>query len=435
MKLTPSYWMLADTEVPLAWDASQLDSFASYFKHALLFNEKLMLSDAQAVNCMNFRRLLTKNEDFQQVLNKDFLSIAVRAPDDAPAGQSLTQVRDAFVREGKQRTENADEFHANDDLELINSKCEISLYNYTQLRDNYTNGVLRIMQLPHVVAQLGESDQREILDLLAHESEQNSGLGRIYLQKGLGHDLKNKGKEEIWGRHRDLLMKVSDAPYITGIPTVMAADPIYSPMHEEAFNLVSGGTASATAAAEVTSVLSIQTDLNLSSYQHALAQLKLEDVFYLRDTNEYKTYQKLSKKPVSSEAELNKVTEALVEYQRLIDHLIIRRKLGLKLGRLFKAHRQIQSMRKVSQEAGAYSLGLMLSGDALTGGALTMANFFVSSVLDKQVEREQRKMDAQRHLYAAKLEREHKTEKIGAERRFAERPETVYTSVIANPAG
>lgn len=433
MKHAPSYWMLADTEVPLAWDPTKLDSFASYFKHALLFNEKLMLSDAQAVNCMNFRRLLTKNEDFRQVLNKDILSVAVRAPDDAPQGHALTQVRDAFVAEGKQRTQNAEEFQANDDLELINAGCEIALYNYTQLRDNYTNGVMRIMNLPHVMGKFGVDDHAYIVELLNQESERNQGLGRIYLQQGLGADLTAQGHAETWARHRDLLMKISDAPYITGIPTVMAADPIYSPLHEEAFNLVTGTDATTTAAAtEVTSVLALQTDLNLSSYQQALAQLQLEDVFYLRSTPEYKTYQKRSKNPVRNEDELREVTEALIVYQRLIDNMIIRRKLGIKLRRAEKVYRHLQSMRKIGQEAGAYSLGLALTGDALTGGALTMANFFVGSVLDKLHERDQRKLDAERHLYAAQLERSQQAEKIGAERRLTERPETVYTSVVAN---
>lgn len=125
-----SYWMLADTEVPLAWDKTRIDTFASYFKHALLFNEKLMLSDAQAVNCMNFRRLVAQDADFRQVLDKDILSVAVRAPQDAPQGHRLTQVRDAFVKEGKQRTDVDSEFINNTDLELINEKCELKLYNY-----------------------------------------------------------------------------------------------------------------------------------------------------------------------------------------------------------------------------------------------------------------------------------------------------------------
>ncbi len=402
---SPSYWMLADTEVPLAWDKTRIDTFA-----------------------MNFRRLVAQDADFRQVLDKDILSVAVRAPQDAPQGHRLTQVRDAFVKEGKQRTDVDSEFINNTDLELINEKCELKLYNYEQLRDNYTRGVLQVFQLPHVAEQLGTDSHRRILDLLIAEAERNQGLGRIFLQDGLGKILRREGHGELWQQHQSLINKLSDAPYVTGIPRVMEAAPVYSPVHQEAFDLISGHAGSDDVL-EKGNTLELQTDLQLSSYEAALAKLSVEDVFYLRSTREFKTYQKLSQSVISKKSQLDDVIDALSDYQRLIDHTIIRRHLGKKLSLHERLHRKIQTLAKFSQETGVFSLGLALGSDILTSGSLTMANFFVSHAMDKYIERDERNRDRNRYRLVTDLKRTGNDHKIAAERTFNDLSETVYTSV------
>ncbi|MGM0906956.1 MAG: hypothetical protein ACQEVQ_10545 [Pseudomonadota bacterium] len=426
---SPSYWMLADTEVPLAWDHSRIDTFSSYFKHALLFNEKLMLSDAQAVNCMNFRRLVTQDNDFRQVLDKDILSVAVRAPETAPQGHRLTTVRDAFVKEGKQRTDIDSEFINNTDLDLINEKCDVKLYNYEQLRDNYTQGVLQVFHLPHVVEKIGHDGHSRIVDLLQAETERNNGLGRIFLQDGLGKILRREGHEQLWQQHQSLINKLSDAPYVTGIPMVMEAAPVYSPIHQEAFDLITGHSGEQQEQLEKGKILDLQTGLRLSTYEHALAKLSVEDVFYLRSTKEFRTYQKLSQSVVTTEKQLDDVIDALGDYQRLIDHIIIRRHLGKQQSLHERVHRKLQMLTKVSQETGAFSLGLALGTDILTSGSLTMANFFVSHALDKYNENEERARDRNSHRLMTELKRSGKDQQIAAERKFKDVSETVYTSV------
>lgn len=426
---SPSYWMLADTEVPLAWDNTRIDTFASYFKHALLFNEKLMLSDAQAVNCMNFRRLVTQDNDFRQLLDKDILSVAVRAPETAPQGHRLTTVRDAFVKEGKQRTDIDSEFINNTDLDLINEKCDVKLYNYEQLRDNYTQGVLQVFNLPHVVEKIGHDGHSRIIDLLQSETKRNNGLGRIFLQDGLGKILRREGHEQLWQQHQPLINKLSDAPYVTGIPMVMEAAPVYSPVHQDAFDLITGHSGQQEEQLERGKILDLQTGLRLSTYEHALAKLSVEDVFYLRSTKEFRTYQKLSQSVVTTEKQLDDVIDALGDYQRLIDHIIIRRHLGKQQSLHERVHRKLQMLTKVSQETGAFSLGLALGTDILTSGSLTMANFFVSHAFDKYNEKEERARDRNSHRLVSELKRRGKDQQIAAERKFKDVSETVYTSV------
>ena len=100
-KLNRAYWMLADTELPIAKDLTCKGSFEAHFKHGLLFNEKLMISDAQAVNCVNFRTLVNESEEFKQLMSQELLSIAVRDPLGRSKCDRLTQVRDAFHKENK----------------------------------------------------------------------------------------------------------------------------------------------------------------------------------------------------------------------------------------------------------------------------------------------------------------------------------------------
>lgn len=121
--------------------------------------------------------------------------------------------------------------------------------------------------------------------------------------------------------------------------------------------------------------------------------------------------------------------DALSDYQRLIDHTIIRRHLGKKLSLHERLHRKIQTLAKFSQETGVFSLGLALGSDILTSGSLTMTNFFVSHAMDKYIERDERNRDRNRYRLVTDLKRTGNDQKIPAERTFNDLSETVYTSV------
>lgn len=426
MEKAPSYWMLADTEVPLAWDPTQLDRFATYFKHALLFNERLMLSDAQAVNCMNFRRLLGRDEEFRGLLQSDVLSIAVRAPEHSPKGVSLTYVRDAFVKEGKQRTSNDDEFLNNSDLDLIDRHCDVRLYDYGSLRNNYTQSVLNIFTQQAVKEKFGEADSNLILSLLERETARNEGLGRVYLHQNLAAELKAAGKADVWGRHEQLIKEVSDAPYVTGIPTVMDAAPIYSPYHQKSFDLVYGIREDQTTVQD-NKRISLGTDLNLSTYEQALALLPMEDIMLLRSSPQFKHYQRLSALPTTTESGLDDVLGALADYQGEIDRFIVARNYGKSAGRTHKAQRYITPAVRYAREGGVATLGFMLS-DALSGGLLSISSFLAGEALDMHSRKSQQKFEQSRFKMAQKFAQDGSVAKIQANRQGL--GDTLYSSII-----
>ncbi|WP_417536715.1 hypothetical protein [Methylophaga sp.] len=427
MTSNPSYWMLADTEVPLAWDANRIDAFAAYFKHALLFNERLMLSDAQAVNCMNFRRLLKSDSDFQKVLDASVLSIAVRAPEDAPFGHRLTEVRDAFATEGKQRSDIETEFFSNEDLDRINESCDIRLYRYEQLREHYTQKVFSIFERASVAGALGGSVQALLIDVLKEESDRNNGLGRVFLYDGLGKVLEARGASEIWQQHRDTIVQLSDAPYVTGIPSVMAANPIYSPVHQKSFELAYDAGPTETESVEGLKPLPIYSDLDLSSYEQGLQKLSIDDVMSLRSSAEFKRFQKHSSGSVIRESQLDDVMMALADYQRAIDRYIIDRHLGRRTRVSGNAARFVTPLLKVAREGGLFSFGLLLT-DVLAGGALSLANFFAGEALDYRGRVAQQSMDLEKRKLLGEFSAGEGGGKISARVTSRENTETLYSS-------
>lgn len=423
----PSYWMLADTEVPLAWDANRLESFAAYFKHALLFNEHLMLSDAQAVNCMNFRRLLNADSDFQQVLDKSLLSVAVRATDGHESGVPLTQVRDAFAKEGKQRSEVAEEFFRDDDLDRMMTSCNIRPYEYGQLREHYTNSVLEIFARESVARSMGDEVQTLLLALLNEESERNNGLGRIFLYDGIGKILEELGAGKTWQQQREKIVQLSDAPYVTGIPTVMSANPIYSPVHQASFELAYDTAAVKTEAVDDLKPLPLYSDLDLSSYEYALRKLKIEDVLKLRSSSEFRRFNKLTSSVVARPGQLDDVMRALEQYQQLIDRYIIDRHLGRKSRVTSGAGRIIKPLLKIGHEGGMFSLGLLLASP-LDGGLLSLANFFAGTALDVRAERNGLQYGTEKRQLRHELKEAEQTDLISARVHARDNMETLYDS-------
>lgn len=424
-QLNRAYWMLADTELPIAKDLTYKSSFEAHFKHGLLFNEKLMISDAQAVNCVNFRTLVNENTEFKQLMSKDLLSIAVRDPLGTSKCDRLTQVRDAFQKENK-RNMAEEQFLTDIDLDYMNENCEIIPYTYSSLRENYTENIFEIFKGENAYQVFGSDIQKLLIERLLIESERDHGLGRVFLHKNFESDLRKAGKHEVWSKHKNDIIRFSDAPYVTGISKVLNTNPIYSPLHQSSFELAYPKKPQII---EKESAIEIATNLNLSSYEAALSKLIPEDILFLRDSFEFKEYQKKINYGVSSENSLDNTLDALIAYQNLIDQYIIKRHLGLKTSKQFKGKRFLEPMRKISQESGVFSLGLALT-DAISGGALSIANFFVSEFIARQSTLTEQKMTREKYKLQTAIEHSEDSSKIKAQHLTkGDANETIYTSL------
>ncbi|CAE6883072.1 hypothetical protein ACOMICROBIO_FLGHMIGD_00358 [Vibrio sp. B1FLJ16] len=320
------------------------------------------------------------------------------------------------------------EFLEDYDLALLNEQSNIVPYTYDALRDNYTNGIFKIFSGHKARTIFGLDTQQILLERLQRESERDKGLGRIFLQQNFKDDLKKIGKLDVWQKHKKDIISLSDAPYVTGIPQILRTNPIYSPSHQESFQLaytqkpeiIEKGTG-----------IDMSTGLNLSTYEQALAMLQPDDIFYLRDTYEFRQYQKHVRNGVSTDSQLDNALMALKAYQRQIDELIIRRKLGKKTPKSFKGKRFIEPIRKISQEGSVTAFGLTLV-EPTSAVALSIANFFLSELLGKREKLSADRIELEKEKLVSNIKRESNGEpkKIEAHQfSSTDINETIYTSV------
>ncbi|PML75542.1 hypothetical protein [Enterovibrio norvegicus] len=421
-----AYWMLADTELPIAKEVSLCESFEAHFKHGLLFNERLMISDAQAVNCVNLRELVVNSSSFRELMTSGLLSIAVRDSMNDSIGESLTSIRDAFHKENKQHMSES-RFLYSQDLEFLDDVCVRVPYTYSALRENYTGSILNIFSGDRAKSIFGRDVQNVLVDRLLTESERDNGLGRVFLHKNLETELKKIRKHNIWIDHKDFIKKLSDAPYVTGIPQILNTSPIYSPLHEESFQLAYPQSFEKI---ERGRKRELATDVNLSSYEGAIAKLHVEDILYLRDSYEYEKYQSYINFGVKNDNELDNAYDALISYQNLIDQYIIKRHLGKKTYRQFKCKRYIEPLRKISQEGGVFALGLALTENAIAGPVISIANFFASELIGQRAELSKSNFERERLKLKSQLKSDGGYKKIEAEQRLNKnKNETIYSSV------
>jgi len=373
-----SYWMLAEVALPLASNVEYKNSFEAYFKHGLLFNSRLMISDTQALNCTNLRQLIIDNEGFEHFISPEFLSIAIRNDASSSYNPSLIDLRDEFYKDNK--TAGSDKLYlSNDELVLLQQNSNIVEYGFKDLAKNFTSKTIDIFNNNKSKKLFGDEASKIIIERINTEYEKKKSLSRQFLHIDLESDLNSLGYGTIWDVHKDNIMKLADAPYITGIPTVLDANPIYSPVHQESFTLAS--STPKTGKAEKTGFefdLSLMDDLSV--YERALSMLTAEDILNLRSTGEYQKYQKYITSGVSTEKEQQDAMVSLSMYQHEINEYILSKVLGKKVGKQSFIKKHIQAIKN-SNDGINQLLGLAV--DMGGGGSIYgIINYFASKKLD-----------------------------------------------------
>lgn len=360
MKAKDSYWMLAETALPLASDINDKGKFEIYFKHGLLFNARLMMSDSQVINCLNLRALLQEKPEFGQFMDKDLLTVAVRS--DNGRVPTLPGLRDSFIAQRK-IIDNLSFYREDKDLTTIMQKANLVTYGIGDLADNYTEKSMAIFAGQAATRAFGVDDASVLHELIARQVEEQGILERKFIYYELMDKLHQLGKDGIWSKHETALKQMADAPYVTGIPTVMDTRPIYSPAHEDVFALV-GNKKSAKTAEQTGGTISLARIADYSAYEEAMKLLSIDDILLLRDTAEFKEYQRFVGGGVENPDNNGKAAQALSAYQEKINNHLIAKVLGKKVGRQSFVERHIKPI-KVLNDDGLPIYAIVVEGIAM----------------------------------------------------------------------
>jgi len=94
------YFGLAHRNTVLAHDRRRLNAYIARFKHALLFNPKLVIADHMVVNGPNLRAAYHSDSTFKELMDSDFIELAHFEVHKNGNFMSLPELRDFYQKAG-----------------------------------------------------------------------------------------------------------------------------------------------------------------------------------------------------------------------------------------------------------------------------------------------------------------------------------------------
>lgn len=140
--LPAAYWLLADNSSGLGVRADLIGTFVASLKHALLFHDRILLSDSLVVNTPNFRQAIQADPQLRAYLASGCLVIARRKAGDQFL--DLIELREKF-KANDSRNPGFDScprsFLLDDDLRDLQRFASAVPYEPEAAREHYTNSI------------------------------------------------------------------------------------------------------------------------------------------------------------------------------------------------------------------------------------------------------------------------------------------------------
>lgn len=324
-------WLLADNRLSPGRDASDKNQrlFKSLLKHTLLFNvfrQTLVLSDSQVINNASFRLLLRRDEEFKRLMiQSQMVKIAIRTNESGRV-ESFCKLKDAFTSAGKyffpqDRHPRLD--GEEDELETL-EKCPSIAYDLGQISDRYERTVLAVLhsqaaseRLPKSVLDAVKMAAAIECTRIRQKSGVNARLGWIFFHQ----DLENYLNSGDWQKHKPTINDLAQAPFHSGLPSVLQADPIYAKDHARGFEILRGVRKRKSLREPIR--LEFNGRLGLAEYQEGLNLLDSSDIFDLVDSDEAQAYAEARRCIENTDESLTTAIIALREYALKIEDRII----------------------------------------------------------------------------------------------------------------
>jgi hypothetical protein len=152
----PSFWLLADNSVSLGSNRNRIGTFVASLKHALIFHERILLSDSLVVNTPNLRRAIQSDEQLREYLASGCLVIARRK-----AGERLVdllELRDRFIENNSRNPgfeADPKAFVVDSDLKELQGLAPTVQYDPLATQGHYTNNIMALTSDAAFRRQLG----------------------------------------------------------------------------------------------------------------------------------------------------------------------------------------------------------------------------------------------------------------------------------------
>lgn len=395
-----TYTLLADENSRFSKEKNLFRPFKAHVIFNVLVNGTLTFSDNQMMSSPNLR-LLVRDDGMIKTLVKDGqIDLAVRDPDGS-GPEDLRCIFETFL-EGGQLPEGYQDLRQSPEIDFVQDHATLIPWEFDAVRRNFTGDCERIILDQGRLA--FEARQVDFIsEALREETERNSGLRRIFLQRDLPDMMERAG---LMPRTQavDFLTRCSDAVYLSNLPKTIGLQPIYAEEHRESFMLLRGGRYELS---DMGDPLDLKPRLTVKHFTEGLNMLDVEDIAKVHGSDAFKEFHRLNADP-DSLGNFEHIFVVYGELNRVIEDRIITR------FRELARHSPAPDPRQLRKQYGTWiSHGVKRAMDVLsianvvpsiTGVALGWAGSFLVDAVNAKVNPERKHVDAAMHdLERAKL--------------------------------
>jgi hypothetical protein len=407
-----SYLLIADDKINLSLDPTKRDSLKAHIKFSLLFEEKVLLTDAHIIGNRNLRDLLASDNGFVELFDKNSLTIALRdyvdftpvkngVPFDKIENPSLSEILDGFISWNKNtwgKSEIAmNRYSQKAEISEIEKRANVKRYNYFDINHAYTEDILELYNSGSVRKLLGDKVSDLIVKLASEKRDSfisdinpKGGIGTWYFKTELRKDFKSFGLEKKWRSLREKIIQIAEAPYLTALPKVIDANPIYGNMHRKPIELLKGSKLNSMPVGEVKNYKT-----RLLRFEEGINRLMPDSIFRLRDSDEFRVFRNKLTLFNDSDSTVLDVLIALENYKNKIDDEILFSFPDLKEHK--KINREVLKVLNIINESSTYG-GLVLGGMAVAtlsfkgsdeiGLGLGLLNLYLTRLLLSRIKKD-----------------------------------------------
>jgi hypothetical protein len=335
-----SYLLIADDTIDLSLNKQKKSSLKAHFKHALLFEETIVLSDSQVIGNKNFRTLIEEDSEFAELFNKNNFSIAMRdcmdfcpyiknEPLKVIYDPTLAEILEGFVSWNKNNWGNNKKtklrYAADHDINIISQKATIGRYDLKEINKVYSNEAIDIFTADNVQAILGNKISTKVYELSKAKRDYyvsnfspQGGFGIIYFKQQLKDEFIKAGLQKEWRAYGNKIIEIAQAPYLTALPKVFNANPVYGAMHKRSIELLKGTLPKSRIIGNVR-----HYESRLLRFEEGINRLSTASIYKLRESSEYKEFRKAIFHYNGSESTFQNVLFTLEEYKNRVDDEIL----------------------------------------------------------------------------------------------------------------